>query len=54
MVMEYEHTARLRRIDRDALARAEVTVLDVPDDYGFMDAELVEILTAKVDAVLGL
>jgi predicted protein tyrosine phosphatase len=47
LVMEQHHKARLR--DRFAELRGRtVVVLDIPDDYGFMDPDLVERLEAAV------
>jgi predicted protein tyrosine phosphatase len=51
-VMEDEHRVRLVEQHRDALGERPVHVLDIADEYGFMDPELVEILTAAVTPVL--
>jgi len=54
LVMEHSHKEQLRKRFRDPLGRTPVEVLDIPDDYGFMDPELVEILQSSVAAALGL
>jgi predicted protein tyrosine phosphatase len=47
MVMEQHHKSRLRD-QFSELCGKTVVVLDIPDDYGFMDPELVERLEAAV------
>ena len=54
LVMEDKHKSRLAAAFRDALAHKRLHVLDIPDDYRFMDPELVALLTAPVAAILGL
>lgn len=49
LVMEDKHKARLKEGFRDELREVEVCVLDIPDDYRFMDPELIDILTAKCE-----
>ena len=51
-VMEKAHRARLQRRFRAALKRARVVCLDIPDDYGFMQPELVALLEKKVGPYL--
>lgn len=51
-VMEDAHRRRLARDFRDALGARPVHVLDIPDEYGFQDPELVELIRAGVDPVL--
>ena len=46
--MERRHLQRLRERFPDALAGKQVICLDIPDDYGFMDPELVELLDAAL------
>ncbi|MCA8979798.1 MAG: phosphotyrosine protein phosphatase [Planctomycetes bacterium] len=48
-VMEAEHQRRLRREFGTELEGRAVHVLDIPDDYGFMDPELVELISSAVD-----
>ena len=47
-VMERYHAARLRAEHRDWLRDTPVHVLDIPDDYQFMDPELVKLLSSRV------
>ena len=42
--MERRHWQRLRENFPDALAGKPVVCLDIADDYGFMDPELIELL----------
>jgi predicted protein tyrosine phosphatase len=54
LVMEEKHKSRLLA-EHQALLRDKVLhVLDIPDDYRYMDAELVELLSGPVAALLGL
>lgn len=43
-VMEEKHQSRLRADFARALDGTPISVLDIPDDYRYMDAELVELL----------
>jgi predicted protein tyrosine phosphatase len=52
LVMEEKHQSRLRASFAHALAHKPVYVLDIPDEYRYMDAELVEILNISVASVL--
>jgi predicted protein tyrosine phosphatase len=52
IVMEREHAARLRDQHRDALGALTLHVLEIPDDYGFMDPELVTLLEERVPELL--
>ena len=52
LVMEDKHKSRLLAEYRDLLARKPLHVLDIPDDYRYMDPELVELLTEPVAALL--
>jgi predicted protein tyrosine phosphatase len=47
-VMERAHRVRLTRKFRAALKGKRVVCLDIPDQYEFMDPELVRLLTIKV------
>ncbi|WP_332660309.1 low molecular weight protein tyrosine phosphatase family protein [Brevundimonas sp.] len=51
-VMERVHRARLQRRFRAHLKRARVICLDIPDDYAFMQPELVALLEKKVGPLL--
>ena len=54
LVMEEKHLQRLRANFREELTHKRVHVLDIPDEYRFMDAELVELLSHQVASILGL
>lgn len=47
-VMERAHRAKLQRRFKPHLKRARVICLDIPDDYAFMQPELVALLQKKV------
>lgn len=47
-VMEKAHRGKLQRGFRAALAGKRVICLDIPDDYVFMQPELVRLLEARV------
>lgn len=51
-VMEKAHRSKLQRRFRAALAGKRVICLDIPDDYEFMQPELVRLLEAKVSGHL--
>ena len=51
-VMERAHRAKLRRRFKAHLKRARVICLDIPDDYAFMQPELVALLKKKVGPFL--
>jgi predicted protein tyrosine phosphatase len=53
-VMEDKHKSRLLAEYRRLLEHKTIHVLDIPDEYQCMDAELVEQLQQSVGAVLGL
>jgi predicted protein tyrosine phosphatase len=53
-VMEEKHKSRLLADHSQTLAHKPIHVLDIPDDYKFMDPELVEQLKQVVGAILGL
>lgn len=52
VVMEHKHQQRVRAEFGSWVRRENIVVLDIPDDYRFMDPELVELLTGAVGAVL--
>ncbi len=54
MVMEQKHKSRLMADFSDALRYKPLHVLDIPDEYAYMDAELVEMLEQSVTGLLGL
>lgn len=52
LVMEKNHRSKLTRQYRQALAGKQVICLDIPDDYAYMQPELIELLQRKVPALL--
>jgi len=48
VVMEKTHRAKLRKRFRDALNGKRVICLDIPDEYGFMEPALVDLLEARM------
>ncbi|MET3132251.1 putative protein tyrosine phosphatase [Oxalobacteraceae bacterium GrIS 1.11] len=53
-VMEEKHQSRLRAQFGRLLENKRIHVLDIPDEYQFMQPELVEELRQSVAAILGL
>ncbi|HEX7639644.1 MAG TPA: phosphotyrosine protein phosphatase [Burkholderiaceae bacterium] len=53
LAMEDKHLSRLRADFGRLLAGKRVYVLDIPDDYRYLDPELIELLGAPVAALLG-
>jgi predicted protein tyrosine phosphatase len=51
-VMEKAHRAKLQKKFRSSLKGARVICLDIPDDYEFMDPELVRLLEVRVPRYL--
>lgn len=47
-VMEKAHRGKLQRCFQAALAGKRVICLDIPDDYAFMQLELIKLLEARV------
>ena len=52
--MEEKHKSRLLAEYRSVVADKTIHVLDIPDDYRYMDPELVEQLQATVGGILDL
>jgi predicted protein tyrosine phosphatase len=52
-VMETFHLERLQKMFAKLLRDKHVVVLDVPDEYDFMDPELIELLKREVEPHLG-
>lgn len=48
VVMERQHKAKLQRKFRTSLRGQRIICLDIPDDYGFMDTELIHLLTTRM------
>jgi predicted protein tyrosine phosphatase len=53
-VMEEKHKSRLVAEYRRILENKPIHVLDIPDDYKYMDTELVELLRQSVGVILGI
>ncbi|HEY1127841.1 MAG TPA: phosphotyrosine protein phosphatase [Roseateles sp.] len=54
LVMETHHKSRLLQDHAARLAGKPLHVLDIPDDFRFMDPDLVELLQTAVPALLDL
>tara|TARA_R110000803_G_scaffold47496_2_gene99004 strand:+ start:291 stop:824 length:534 start_codon:yes stop_codon:yes gene_type:complete len=52
LVMEDKHKSRIRADFRQEVAYKPVHVLDIQDDYKYMDEELVELLRAKCEPLI--
>lgn len=52
LVMEDKHASRLRADFRDELKYKQMHVLDIPDDYKYMDPDLIELLDAKASPLI--
>ncbi|MEL7158013.1 MAG: phosphotyrosine protein phosphatase [Actinomycetota bacterium] len=52
VVMEDKHRSRLRSTYRRELASTPLHVLDIPDNYGYRDPEIVELLTEAINDIL--
>jgi protein-tyrosine phosphatase len=48
-VMEKRHRERISSLFPDVATQLHLIVLNIPDDFQFMDAELVEMLKAEVE-----
>jgi predicted protein tyrosine phosphatase len=53
-VMEKRHSAIIQRNYPDAIEGKSIVVLHIPDDYQFMDEELIEILESRLSEYLDL
>jgi predicted protein tyrosine phosphatase len=54
LVMEEKHKSRLKAAFGRLLEGTAIHVLDIPDDYKYMDPELCEQLEQCVGSILGL
>lgn len=52
LVMEEKHKSRIRAEYRDEIRHKRMHVLDIPDDYTFMQPELIEVLQLKVEPLI--
>jgi predicted protein tyrosine phosphatase len=46
--MEKKHTRRLQQKFSNKLSSKRLICLDIPDDYTFMDEDLIELLKSRV------
>ena len=53
-VMEEKHKSRLKAEFIKSVKYKDIQVLDIPDEYQYMDEELVDILEQSVSAYLGM
>lgn len=51
-VMEHWHKKRLRDDFPDLMRDLQIEVLDIPDDYEFMDPTLIELIQERVEPLL--
>jgi predicted protein tyrosine phosphatase len=51
-VMEHKHKQRIRADFPDLMKYKELHILDIPDEYKFMDPELIEMIEDAVDPIL--
>jgi predicted protein tyrosine phosphatase len=47
-VMEKAHRSKLQRRFRAAMKHARLVCLDIPDDFAFMDPDLIDLLTIRL------
>ncbi|WHO40433.1 low molecular weight protein tyrosine phosphatase family protein [Sphingobium sp. AP49] len=47
-VMERTHRSKIQQRFRSALGGTRIVCLDIPDDYEFMDADLIALLQARM------
>ena len=52
LFMEDKHKSRVSAEFRQEVRHKEIHVLDIPDDYQFMDPELCEIILQKTSVIL--
>lgn len=52
VVMENSHRNKLRKTFKSALKGQRIVVLEIPDDYGFMQPELIALLRARAHRFL--
>ena len=54
LVMEDKHKSRISTEFRDEIRHKSIHVLDIPDDYRFMDPQLVEIIRQTTEPLIGI
>ena len=53
VVMELDHKRQILHAHREAVGHRPIHVLNIPDEYPFMDPELIDLIVVGVRAVLG-
>ncbi|WP_395750752.1 low molecular weight protein tyrosine phosphatase family protein [Prosthecobacter sp.] len=53
LVMEHAHKQRLAEMFPQLVSGLRFEVLDIPDDYPFMDEELMRLIRERVEPLLG-
>ncbi|WP_395741282.1 low molecular weight protein tyrosine phosphatase family protein [Prosthecobacter sp.] len=53
LVMEHGHKRRLEELFPGLVGELRIEVLDIPDDYPFMDEELMRVIKERVEPLLG-
>lgn len=48
-VMESKHRSRIRESMSQSLGQTPLHVLDIPDDYQFMEPELIDLLQERIE-----
>jgi len=51
-VMEEKHKSRIRANFRDEIKYKEIHILDIPDEFQYMDPELIEIIKEKTEPLI--
>jgi len=52
LVMEQKHKSRIQAEYRDEVRYKNLQVLDIPDDFRYMNPDLIEILEGKVSPLV--
>jgi predicted protein tyrosine phosphatase len=50
--MEKKHVRRLQERFKDNLSHKKIICLNIPDEYQFMDGELIDILTSRLSGYI--
>ena len=52
LVMEDKHASRLKKANRQAVTGKDIRVLDIPDEYRYMDPDLIQVLQGCVTPII--
>ena len=52
LVMEHKHASRIRADYRNETTHKDIHILDIPDDYMYMDPELVVLITEASEPLI--